>query len=85
MSKSKDPMPGILDNTHPGCFYKEHGIVPIANSKRYMVIGPDGGKCVQLKVCNSVDSAKKFINLRTRGASRRAGHKTCQGPLDALY
>jgi hypothetical protein len=65
MSK-KQPMPGILGDTHPGCFYKDHGIVPIINSKRYMVIGSDGqGNCVQLKVCNSVESAKKFIDKRT--------------------
>lgn len=66
MSK-KDPMPGILDNTHPGCFYKDHGIVPIINSKRYMVIGPDGnGNCVQLKICNGVDSAKKWITTKLK-------------------
>ena len=64
MRKRKDPMPGILDDTHPGCFYGEyHAIVPIAGSKRYAVIGPDKeGECRYLKTCNSVDTAKKFID-----------------------
>jgi ABC-type phosphate transport system ATPase subunit len=63
----KDPMPGILDDVHPGCFYKDHGIVPIINSKRYVVIGPDGtGNCTQLKVCNNVDTAKKWIRNRPK-------------------
>lgn len=66
MSKRKDPMPGILDDTHPGCFYKEvYGIVPIAGSKRYAVIGPNKeGICVYLKTCNAVKSAKKWIDNR---------------------
>jgi len=55
----KDPMPGILDDVHPGCFYKNYGIVPIANSKRYMVVSGYEG---QLKVCNTVESAKKWID-----------------------
>ena len=60
----KDPMPGILDDTHPGCFYKKlYGIVPIIGSKRYAVLGPDNnGTCVHLKTCNSVETAKKFID-----------------------
>jgi len=66
MSKKKDPMPGILDDTHPGCFYKEYyGIVPIIGSKRYAVIGPDKeGTCVYLKTCNTVETAKKWIDNR---------------------
>ena len=79
---NKDPMPGILDDRHPGCFYKDHGIIQVAGSKRYMVVsGYDG----QLKICNSVESAKKFIDLRTKGASRRAVHQTRHGSLDGLY
>ena len=66
MPKKKDPMPGILDDIHPGCFYKElYGIVPIAGSKRYAVIGPDKeGTCVYLKTCNTVETAKKWIDNR---------------------
>lgn len=65
MSSRKDPMPGILDDTHPGCFYKkEYGIVPMIGSKRYMVLGPENGICVQLKVCNSIETAKKWIDKR---------------------
>ena len=62
----KDPMPGILDDTHPGCFYKKvYGIVPIAGSKRYAVLGPDKeGVCIYLKTCNSVETAKKWIDRR---------------------
>jgi len=63
MRKKKDPMPGILDDIHPGCFYREvYGIVPIIGSKRYAVIGPKNGVCMQLKVCNSVKTAKKWID-----------------------
>lgn len=64
MRKKKDPMPGILDDTHPGCFYGEyHAIVPIMGSKRYAVIGPDKeGNCTYLKTCNTVDTAKKWID-----------------------
>jgi hypothetical protein len=53
MRKKKDPMPGILDDTHPGCYYGEyHAIVPIMGSKRYAVIGPDKeGNCTYLKTC----------------------------------
>ena len=69
MSRKKDPMPRILDDTHPGCFYKElYGIIPIIGSKRYAVIGPNKeGNYTQLKVCNSVETAKKFIdrNIKT--------------------
>jgi len=69
MGKKKDPMPGILDDTHPGCFYREvYGIVPIMGSKRYMVLGPENNTCAQLKVCNSVESAKKWIDNRIKKA-----------------
>jgi hypothetical protein len=66
MSKSKDPMPGILDDTHPGCFYKDYGIIQIAGSKRYMVVSGYEG---QLKICNSVESAKKFIDRKVKRPS----------------
>jgi len=52
----KDPMTGILGNTHPGCVYKNCGIVPYKN--RYMLIV--NGE--QVKLCNSVETAKKFID-----------------------
>jgi len=66
MSKSKDPMPGILDDTHPGCFYRDYGIIKIAGSKRYMVVSGYEG---QLKICNSVESAKKFIDRKVKRPS----------------
>lgn len=56
-------MPGILDDTHPGCFYKDYGIVPIIKSKRYMVVSGHEG---QLKICNNVETAKKFIDSRPK-------------------
>jgi len=65
----KFPMPGIFDNTHPGCYYGpkgEYGIVPIIGSSQYMVLGPDGDACVQLKVCRTVETAKKFIDKRLK-------------------
>jgi hypothetical protein len=62
----KDPMPGILDDTHPGCYYREYYVIaPIIGSKRYAVIGPNKeGTCVYLKTCNTVESAKKWIDKR---------------------
>lgn len=72
----KHPMPGILDNTHPGCFYgpnDEYGIVPIMGSSQYMVLGPNDGACVQLKKCRTVDTAKKWIDQRV--ASLQGGRK----------
>lgn len=60
---TKWPMPGILNNKHPGCVYKDCGIVPYGN--RYMLIV--NGE--QVKLCNSVETAKKFIdrNVKVKG------------------
>jgi len=65
----KQEMPSILGNTHPGCFYgpdHEYGIVPIAGSSQYMILGPNGGACVQLKKCRTVETAKKWIDKRLK-------------------
>ena len=54
------------------------------SSSQYMVLGPNGGACVQLKKCRTVDTLMKWIDKRV-GPVYKVGPANDADAPDSMY